>query len=81
MKTADSHPYPALMTIADAARVAGRSLSWVRRYRTFGPLVPRMLDGQQAVTTRSLLALLASYEGRRGSAQRVHLRLVVDNSK
>ena len=80
MEIADAPNYPPSMTIADAAIFAGRSRSWVRRYRTFGPLVPEVLNGQLAVTTRSLLALMASYEDRRPPTKRAHLRLVVDNT-
>lgn len=80
MKIADTQEYPALMTIAEAATFADRSTSWVRRYRTFGPLVPDVLDGQQAVTTRSLIALMAAYQVRRPAETQSHLRLVVDNT-
>lgn len=80
MKIADASEYPDLMTVAEAAAFAGRSVSWVRRYRDFGPLVPDVIGRQQAVTTRSLLALLASYQARQPSSRRVQLRLVVDNT-
>lgn len=58
MNTADIQNLPRLMTVTAAAAFAERSASWVRRYRRFGPLVPDEIDGEQAVTTASLLALL-----------------------
>jgi hypothetical protein len=58
MNTADIQNLPRSMTVTAAAAFAERSASWVRRYRRFGPLVPDEIDGEQAVTTASLLALL-----------------------
>ncbi len=58
MNTADIQNLPRSMTVTAAAAFAERSSSWVRRYRRFGPLVPDEIDGEQAVTTASLLALL-----------------------
>jgi hypothetical protein len=58
MNTADSQNLPRSMTVTAAAEFAQRSASWVRRYRRFGPLVPVEIDGEQAVTTASLLALM-----------------------
>jgi hypothetical protein len=59
MNTADIRNLPRSMTVTAAAAFAERSASWVRRYRRFGPLVPDEIDGEQAVTTASLLALLS----------------------
>lgn len=70
------------VTIAEAAEIAGRSVSWVRSHRTFGPLAPREIDGLQAVSLESLsrfLRELASANATQTAA--THLRLVVDNTK
>jgi hypothetical protein len=71
------------LSIHEAAAVAGRSASWIRTLRTFGPLVPALLpDGRQAVTEESLQALLAARKQKprvRRRPKRPHLRLVVNN--
>lgn len=70
----DSPPEAECVLVVDAALLAGRSVSWVRRYRTFGPLVPAEVDGRQAVTAASLYALM------RRTQKAPRLRLVVDNT-
>lgn len=69
-----------LITIADAARLSGRSQSWLRTRRQSGPLVAAEINGKQAVTLRSLQRLLHEIEMRDRPGVR-HLRLVVDNTK
>lgn len=69
------------VTIAEAAEIAGRSVSWVRSHRTFGPLAPCEIDGRQAVSLESLSRFLrerASAKAPKTTAP--HLRLVVDNT-
>lgn len=78
-----------LLLIADAARLAGRSESWIRGHRSFGPLEPVYLDGKQAVRVRDLIQLVQRTRARdarwrtarleRERRQRRHLRLVVSN--
>ena len=72
------------LSIHEAAEAAGKSASWIRTLRTFGPLVPVFLpDGRQAVTEESLLALLNARRQTRPlrpkRTKRSYLRLVVDN--
>ncbi len=66
------------MLIAEAAAIAGRSVSWIRTHRTFGPLTPAVLNGRQAVTASSLKALVAIRPAKRHGKPK--LRLVVDNT-
>jgi hypothetical protein len=78
-----SRPVRAL-SIHEAAEAAGKSASWIRTLRTFGPLVPALLpDGRQAVTEESLRALLAARNQtqptRRRRPKRSHLRLIVND--
>jgi hypothetical protein len=79
-----SRPVKAL-SIPEAAAAAGKSASWIRTLRTFGPLVPALLpDGRHAVTEESLEALLAARTEkqpmRRRRPKRPHLRLVINNN-
>lgn len=69
---------PAL-SLADAAERAGRSVSWVRTHRTFGPLEPVMINGRQGVTADSLDALLAERRRRVPRPARSRLRLAWDS--
>lgn len=62
--------------VKDAAQLAGRSISWVRLHRRFGPLAPAELDGKHAVTRASLLDLMRA--SRRFALPKP--RLVVDNT-
>jgi hypothetical protein len=55
--------------LPEAARIAGRSMTWVRTYRNCGPLVPSEIDGRQAVTLDSLLALMARHAPKRAKPQ------------
>jgi hypothetical protein len=74
------------LTITEAARIAGRSESWIRRGHRFGWLVPAMVDGKQAVTAESLSALVRDGRGGprrdrpRRPKKRPPLRLIVDNT-
>ncbi|MEQ8445536.1 MAG: hypothetical protein RIB57_06585 [Pelagibacterium sp.] len=70
------------VTIAEAAKIAGRSTSWIRSNRNFGPLIPMELDGRHAVSLDSLKRLL-NKQAREKLAVRTgsHLRLVIDNTK
>jgi hypothetical protein len=86
--TSDLHTYHrpparAALSIPEAAAVAGKSASWIRTLRTFGPLVPAILpDGRQAVTEESLQTLLAARKQKpriRRQPKRPHLRLVINN--
>jgi hypothetical protein len=61
--------------IAEAARIAGRSISWIRRRRRYGPLDGVDIKGVQFVTLASLYQLI------RQNRKRPKLRLVVDNTK
>jgi hypothetical protein len=73
----------AIVTVAEAAERAGRSIAWVRMYRRFGPLEPAELNGRQAVTLPSLDAFVAELQGEaiaRRQRRRPKLRLVVDNT-
>ena len=70
---------PAILSFDDAATIAGRSVSWVRKRLRFGQLVPAELDGRQAVETASLLDLMARRPPAKRKPQGSHLRLVVDN--
>lgn len=75
METIDQRPAtPMALTIAEAAGFVGRSQTWVRQQREFGMLEPVEVNGRQAVTTRSLLAL------KQRSQPGPILRLVVDNT-
>ena len=78
-----SRPAVRALSIPEAAAVAGRSASWIRTLRTFGPLVPAVLpDGRQAVTEDSLSALLAARQQKqpiRRRRKRPYLRLVINN--
>jgi hypothetical protein len=71
------------LSIHEAAEAAGKSASWIRTLRTFGPLVPALLpDGRQGVTEESLSALLAARQQKqpvRRRPRRPHLRLVINN--
>lgn len=72
------------ITIREAATLARRSVSWVRTHREFGPLVPAMVNGRQAVTLASLNLLIAleAQSQRKPSIKpgpRIHL--VIDNTK
>lgn len=72
------------LLLAEAAQIAGRSLTWVRRHRRHGPLVPVEIAGRQGVTASSLNALLR--DARKpvkniAKKRRSHLRLIVDNTK
>lgn len=69
-----------LVTIADAARMAGRSVGWVRTRRQSGPLVAGEIDGKQAVTLWSLQRLLHEIEMRDRPRVR-HLYVAVDNTR
>ena len=73
----DPTPPDDAMALADAARLTGRSVSWIRRLRRFGPLVATEIDGKQAVTRSSLLALMRRQPK---PQRRRHLRLIVDNT-
>jgi hypothetical protein len=71
------------LSIHEAAEAAGKSASWIRTLRTFGPLVPALLpDGRQGVTEDSLSVLLAARQQKqtaRRRPKRPHLCLVVNN--
>ena len=67
-------------TVSEAAAIVGRSTSWVRDRRMFGPLIPTEKNGLQAVDAASLFALLSRLRPKR-SMQRPYLRLVVDNTR
>tara|TARA_R100000365_G_scaffold3263_1_gene10426 strand:+ start:3436 stop:3693 length:258 start_codon:yes stop_codon:yes gene_type:complete len=71
------------VTIAEAAEIAGRSVSWVRSHRTFGPLLPLEVDGRQAVSLESLSRFLRELASAAQASNKAttHLRLVVDNTK
>jgi hypothetical protein len=78
-------PHDGAFTIAEAARIAGRSESWIRRGHRFGWLVPAVVDGKQAVTAESLSALMRDVRNRprrprsHQPKKRPQLRLVVNN--
>ncbi|SFZ86677.1 hypothetical protein SAMN02983003_3871 [Devosia enhydra] len=65
----------AAILLKDAARIAGRSVTWIRDHRQFGPLVPTEINGRQAITAESLYALL------REKRKRPSIYLAVDNTK
>ncbi len=76
MKIIDQRPSaPKTLTIAEAAGFVGRSQTWVRQQREFGVLEPVEVNGRQAVTTQSLVAMLLRFR------PRPTLRLVVDNTR
>lgn len=81
----DATPTPTeLLTLSEAARIAGRSYSWARDCATDGRLKTcRALDGRKIrVTTASLLNLLKDERRLCASgSRRQHIRLVVDNTK
>lgn len=87
MKSVPEKQPPKAYLLKDAARIAQRSLTWVRQQRRFGPLVPAEIDGLQAVTAASLDALMAqspkrSTQNKNSRPPRsVRLFLVVDNTK
>lgn len=66
---------PAL-TISEAAAMAGRSQSWVRSYREFGPLEPMEVNGRQAVSLASLVQFLG--ERRAASRKREEAQMLAD---
>ncbi len=73
----------ARLSIAEAAQLAGVSISRIREYRRRGSLVPA--DGERQGVTRSSLEKLIearSAAGRRQAPRKkkAHLRLVVDNT-
>jgi hypothetical protein len=72
---------PPIVTIAEAAKIAGKSTSWVRSYRSCGPLEPGEVDGRHGVSLQSLLAFLRFRDARRPPKAPPHLRLVIDNTK
>jgi hypothetical protein len=76
MRSAPGRTPPSAYLVKDAAALVGRSLTWIRQQRRFGPLVPAEIDGRQAVTAASLEALIA-----RLAPPHMQLRLVVDNTK
>jgi len=45
---------PELLTLEEAARLTGWSVSWVRARRRRGPLEPAWIEGRQAVTAESV---------------------------
>ncbi len=67
---------PAAYLIKDAANLAGRSLTWIRQQRRFGPLIPAEINGKQAVTAASLNALIT-----RNLPGHMKLRLIANNTK
>lgn len=71
------------VTVNEAARVAGRSVSWIRAKRNFGPLEPAIVEGRQGVTLESLAELVEQCRQHRRAKTRRHtkLRLVVDNTR
>ena len=70
------------LSIREAAAIAGRSVSWVRGKRMFGPLIPTEKDGKHAVDAASLFGLLRRRRRRMKQPPiRPYLRLVVDNTK
>lgn len=85
MKSRNAELPTAIVTVAEAAERAGRSIAWVRMYRRFGPLEPAELNGRQAVTLLSLDAFVAELQAEawarsKRRRQRPKLRLVVDNT-
>lgn len=76
---------PDLLTLEQAANLIGKSVSWVRTLRTYGPLEAAMINGRHAVTANSVLRLLAERavpkQVPHSMAHRAHLRLVVDNTR
>ncbi|WP_155810838.1 hypothetical protein [Phyllobacterium sp. UNC302MFCol5.2] len=70
------------LLIADAAKEAKRSITWVRTYRNHGPLVPSEINGQPAVTRDSLMALKQRMAQRASKLkpQQPRIRLAVDNT-
>lgn len=74
----DDTSEPKAILLNDAALLAGRSITWVRRHRRFGSLVAADIAGRQAVTSESLSALLQRISR---SRRRPQLRLVIDNTK
>lgn len=80
-----------IVTVAEAAAIAGKSRSWVRTYRLSGPLIPAEINGVHAVTLSSLTRFLRQRNEEKlrrekkkqakGSSRPAHLRLVVDNTK
>ncbi|GGH16096.1 hypothetical protein GCM10007036_16500 [Alsobacter metallidurans] len=71
-----SYPDVEVLSVPEAAAIAGRSVSWVWTQRTFGRLRPAMLNGRQAVVAESLFILIADRARRR---QKPALKLVVNN--
>lgn len=77
-----------IVTIAEAAVIAGKSRSWVRTYRLSGPLMPAEINGVHAVTLSSLTRFLRQRNEeklrrekklrREGRSRPSHLRLVVN---
>ncbi|MFI5411576.1 hypothetical protein [Kaistia sp. UC242_56] len=75
---------PDLLTLEQAATLIGKSVSWVRTLRAYGPLEPGVINGRQAVTAQSVAKLLADRpvpQAARAAVRRTHLRLVVDNTR
>lgn len=85
-------PRASAVTIAEAAAMAGRSTSWIRTQRDFGPLDAVDIDGRQGVTVTSLRVLIAEQNIRQALMKQRRkatnkprpapiLRLVIDNTK
>jgi hypothetical protein len=81
--TSSATKHTEVYILAEAALVAGRSISWIRSHRRFGPLVPAMIGGRQAVTAASLHMLIQSKptKARDRTGRTSHLRLIIDNTK
>jgi hypothetical protein len=77
MKIMPEKPTSKAYPIKEAAKIAGRSITWLRQQRRFGSLVPTEINGLQAVTAESLHALVT--RGR--AAREPMIRLVIDNTK
>jgi hypothetical protein len=45
--------------VDEAARIVGKSATWIRKKRAIGALEPATIDGRSAVTAASLHALIA----------------------
>lgn len=73
-----------LLTLSEAARIAGRSYSWARDCATDGRLETcRAHDGRKIQVTFASLLNLLKHERRLCAvgSRRQHIRLVVDNTK